>query len=183
MSKFIGERALLKMLTIIEDEINILKNKIVSSQISDSASITTKGEFALDAIENNASISGTLANKITSKMDTNRLIFKKGDVYNSGWSFFYGFSLIGKVGLYLVIPMSKMLTMKPSNVEFSNLCIYGDKSSYIMETSSSKPTSIEFSYKHNFLYVILWFNTLPDIFINGNHDNPLTGQAIFTMTV
>lgn len=183
MGRYLGNKALYRILTIIGDEIDNLKSKLISSQISDSTSITTRGEFALDAIENNASVSGTLANKITAKLNTDTLMFKRGDVYNSGWAFFYGFSLIGKVGLYMVIPMPKMLTMKPTKVEFSEMCIYADKSSYSMKVATNKPTSIECSYKHNFLYVILYFDTLPDIFINTNHDNPFTGQAIFTMTV
>lgn len=80
--KFIGSNALYRLLTIVCNEINELKSKI-SPQITDSTSVTESGKYALDAIENNASIDGTLANKI---MGINKLSanITKVNVYVSG---------------------------------------------------------------------------------------------------
>ena len=39
-------------------------------KLSDSAAITEKGVYALDAVEKNAAVEGTLANKIGKKQDS-----------------------------------------------------------------------------------------------------------------
>lgn len=182
MKKYIGNNAILKLIELTISELNNLRSKITNIPISNSSSITEAGKFALDAVEKNSSISGTLANKLTAKADISSIKFKKGDVYTSGWSFFYGFSLVGKKGLYFVVPLPKMLTMSPADVEFIELVIYGSKSIYNINIGT-KPTSMTFSYKNNFLYVVMNFDSLPDLFIDGSHDKPLTGQAQFKMTV
>ena len=65
MSKFIGYEALYKLLDIIKNQIDMLQSKIGNhTPISRSTTITESGKYALDAIEKNASINGTLANQI-----------------------------------------------------------------------------------------------------------------------
>lgn len=76
-------------------------------KFSDSAAITTAGEYALDAIEKNASVNGTLANLIA-QINSN-LVYKPGDTIVNISSFLWSFGTLTNSGTSVrtFIPINK----------------------------------------------------------------------------
>lgn len=79
------------------------KKMLTVKDISQSTSITTAGTYALDAVQNNASVSGTLANRTKTLEDTIGKIYTKAEtVYGSGSWKTSGISLTVPAGVYVI---------------------------------------------------------------------------------
>ena len=77
--------------------------EILGLSTSQSTAITTAGTYALDAVQNNASISGTLANRTKTLEDTIGKIYTKAEtVYGSGSWKTSGISLTVPAGVYVI---------------------------------------------------------------------------------
>lgn len=76
--------------------------EILGLSTSQSTAITTAGKYALDAIQNNASVSGTLANRIKAVEDTVGKVYSKTEtVYGSGaWKMSGGLTV--PAGTYII---------------------------------------------------------------------------------
>lgn len=76
--------------------------EILGLSTSQSTAITTAGKYALDAVQNNASVSGTLANRIKAVEDTVGKVYSKTEtVYGSGAWKMSG-SLTVPAGTYII---------------------------------------------------------------------------------
>lgn len=76
--------------------------EILGLSTSQSTAITTAGKYALDAVQNNASVSGTLANRIKAVEDTVGKVYSKTEtVYGSGaWKMSGGLTV--PAGTYII---------------------------------------------------------------------------------
>ncbi len=184
MSKYVGDGALRRLLNIVRAEFNELKTNIINIPISNSKTITEEYRYALDVIQNNPSVDGSLANQIQTLR--NELVFRKGEVYDKStiWHFGYGFCSTDHKIIWLNFPLPKRLDTAPTQLDIVDLQIFADKGAV---------DSINMSYtfrpatKQGQLHMVITLNdTSPlNAIISDSTAKQvcLTSQLKFTMTV
>ena len=166
-------------------EVSIKVEKVFTkSSILNSTAITKQGEYALDAIEKNAAIEGTLANLINS-LNSN-MVYKSGDTIGNRNTLMWLFGTITTGGreIYTFIPFNKPI-VGTCNFNLIDLVIRHNDS-YVFESFSTDDIAVVKIDVLNFANSGLYIKLYKDGGVNwyAAMNNDILSVAIkFTVTI